>query len=153
MKILRPGAVAVSFMLVLALSADAQQGRRPGIGMRNEIAREIGIQEYIQNLRLTNAQRDQIKIIVQARRAAILENRQAMMRARLALLKDSSNGPADFGSAQARLMEMRQQILNQIKAQLTSDQLTVLQKRQQKRVDALQQRLDRMQNQGKASGL
>jgi Spy/CpxP family protein refolding chaperone len=149
MRAMRFITVAASLILVLSLTVNAQQRMRAGAGIRNGIAAEIGIQEYIQNLRLTQEQRDQIKAIIQAHRSDLLDYRKSLIRARLALLKESPNAPADFGAAQARLMEIRQQVLNQIKAKLTSDQLAVLQERLQKRIDALQQRLDRLQSQPK----
>ncbi len=140
-------ALTLSLAFATTLSANAQQGRRAGMGPGNGIADVIGIRGYIQALRLTQAQRDQIRAIMQDYKAQIIQSREALLQARMALLKEDPKGAVDFGSLQTKLMEMRLQILSQIKSKLTSDQLAILQERQQKRIDALQKRLDRLQNQ------
>jgi Spy/CpxP family protein refolding chaperone len=141
-------ALSLLFVFAFALTVNAQQGRRPRVFSGGAFIDEMGVRGFIQGLRITDDQRAQIKTILQAHRTDILNNRLDLLSARLEILKDDSKGTADFGAAQAKLNDMRVHILNEIKAKLTPDQLSLLQDRQQRRINALQLQLNRLQNQG-----
>jgi len=135
---------ALVFIFALAGAAGAQQGRGPRAGIRANVGQMIGAQQILRGLQLTETQRQEIRALVQARKADILNARKALLQTRLALLKEDPNGSSEFGAAQAKIMALRQDVLNQIKTKLTPDQLDILQKRQQRRADALEQRLNRL---------
>ncbi len=135
---------ALVLVLALAGAAGAQQGRGPRAGIRANIGQLVGVPQIFRGLQLTETQRQEIRALVQARKADILNARKALLQARLALLKEDPNGSGEFGAAQAKMMALRQDLLNQIKTKLTADQLDILQKRQQRRADALEERLKRL---------
>jgi Spy/CpxP family protein refolding chaperone len=136
-------AVIATLFLVVALAgaAAAQPGRGVRAGMRDTLADSIGIREFIQGLQFSDAQRETIKAILKAHRTDILNARQELLEARIALLREEPNGPADTGAAQSKLMQLRQTIWNEIKPKLTGDQLTAVQNRLQQRSDALKRAL------------
>jgi len=137
--------VSLFLILGMSLTASAQQGKQVRAGMRDDIARTVGVMGFIRGLQLTETQRDEIKAVLQAHKAELLENRKELLRARLALVKEDPNGPGYFGSAKSRLMAIRLHILSQIRAILTVDQLAVLQERQQRQEDRIQRRLEQLQ--------
>jgi Spy/CpxP family protein refolding chaperone len=136
------------FILAMAVAAGAQQGKQVRAANTAGIAQNLGIQEFLRGLRLTETQREAIKIMVQSHRAEILDTREALLQARLALVKEDPKGPGDFGAAQARLMDLRLRIFNEIKTKLTADQLAVLQERQERQADRLERILQRLRARG-----
>jgi Spy/CpxP family protein refolding chaperone len=142
MKNRKIAVIAALFLVVALAGAAAAQPRRGArAGMRDTLADRIGVREYIQGLQLSDAQREDIKAILKAHRTDILNAREALVEARIALLREEPNGPADIGAAQSRLMQLRQTIWSEIKPKLTGDQLTAVQNRLQRRVDALKRAL------------
>jgi Spy/CpxP family protein refolding chaperone len=136
------------FILAMAVAAGAQQGQQVRAANTAGIAQNLGIQEFLRGLRLTETQREAIKAIVQSHRSEILDTREALLQARLALVKEYAKGPGDFGAAQARLMHLRLLIFNEIKTKLTADQLAVLQERQERQADRLERILERLRERG-----
>jgi hypothetical protein len=136
----------VSSLLLLALlspSLDAQQKRVRAATIQNAL-HVLGARQLVAGLQLTQAQRDSIRSALQGYKEDIQETRKVLLEARLALLKNDPAGPNQYGAAQARMMTLRQQIEEQIKQNLTQDQLTILQQRQQKQADRIEQTLERM---------
>jgi Spy/CpxP family protein refolding chaperone len=133
-----------SLFLVLALATAgvAQQGTRV---VPDDISGNIGVQELIRGLRLTEAQREAIRGILQSHKREILDTREALLSARLALVKEEPKGPSDFGAAQARVAELRQRILSEIKPNLTAEQLAGVQSRQERQAARLERMLARLQ--------
>jgi hypothetical protein len=124
-------------------SVGAQQRRLQATRIQNTL-QTLGVRQLVAGLRLTQAQRDGIRSILQGKRTEILETRKILLEARLALLKNDLDGPNQFGAAQARMMALKQDILAQIKAGLTQEQLTILQQRQQRQADRIEKMLERM---------
>jgi Spy/CpxP family protein refolding chaperone len=140
--------VAGSSVLVLALAiaaGAAQQGNPARAGSRVGIAQNLEIQEFVRGLRLTEAQREAIRDILQSHRTEIRNTREALLRARLALVREEPKGPADFSAAQAGAMELRLRVFAEIKTKLTADQLARLQERQERRAERLERMLERLQ--------
>jgi Spy/CpxP family protein refolding chaperone len=136
-------------ILVLALASIAwAQQESGGRGQFRDSNPGMEVRGLLEGLRLTEAQREEIKAILKAHQAEILDARKALLRARIAVVKEEPNGPGDFGAAQTRLMELRQAILEQIKTKLTGAQLVALQQRQQRRVALLERRLERLEDWG-----
>ena len=142
-------ASSLFFILAMAVTAGAQQGKQVRAANTAGIAQNMGIQEYLRGLRLTETQREAIKTMIQSHRAEILDTREALLHARLALAKEDPKGPGDFGAAQARLMDLRLRIFNEIKTKLTADQLAVLQERQERQAERLERMLERLRERGK----
>ncbi len=146
LKITMISGVVLLLAFTLTASAIAQQRARVRQGLRAGIAQIIGAQQFIRGLQLTDTQKQDIKAILQSHKADILKAREAVLRARLALTNQAPNGPADFGAAQTQVMTLRQQILDEIKAKLTPDQLNMVQKRQQNQVERLEKALQNLQS-------
>ena len=145
-KITMVACVALLLAFTLATAAVAQQGNRARPGFRAGIAQMIGTGQFIRGLQLTEIQKEEIRAMLQAHKTEILEAREALLRARLALVNEEPNGPAQFGAAQTRMMTLRQEILAQIKTKLTPEQLTMVQKRQQRQTERLQKILNRFES-------
>lgn len=139
-------ALLLAFSLVTM--AAAQQRNRARMALRAGIAQMISAGEFLKGLQLTAAQKEEIKAILQAHKAEVLDARKAVLRARLALLNQESNGLSDLAAAQARMMALRQAIFDQIKTKLTPDQLDKLQKRQKNQAGRLENMLKRLESQG-----
>jgi hypothetical protein len=135
-------------ILAMAVAAGAQQGQQVRAANRNGIAQNLEIQEFLGGLRITEAQRQAIKGILQSHKAAILDTRAALLRARLALVQKHPTGPGDFGAAQTSLMDLRLLIFSEIETKLTADQRAVLQERQARQTARLEKMLERLQEQG-----
>jgi Spy/CpxP family protein refolding chaperone len=135
---------SLCIILVMAIAAGAQQGKQVRATNAAGVAQNLGIQEFLRGLRLTETQREAIKTILQSHRADILDTREALLQARLALVKEDPKGPGYFGAAQTRLMDLRLRIFNEIKTKLTADQLAVLQERQERQADRLERMLERL---------
>jgi Spy/CpxP family protein refolding chaperone len=142
--------ILVSSVLLLALlvpSVGAQQGRLRNTRIQNAL-QALGARQLVAGLQLTQAQRDSIRSILQGYKNKILETRKVLLEARLALLKNDLDGPNQFGAAQARIMTLRQEILEKIKGDLTPEQMTILQQRQQRQADRIEKTLERMAKNG-----
>ena len=146
-RIIAAGSLLV--ILAIAMAAGAQQGKQARAANTAGIAQNLGIQEFLRGLRLTETQREAINTMIQSHRAEILDTREALLHARLALAKEDPKGPGDFGAAQARLMDLRLRIFNEIKTKLTADQLAVLQERQERQAERLERMLERLRERGK----
>jgi hypothetical protein len=140
--------VALFLVFAMAMAAGAQQQKPIRTANRNNIAQNIGVQEFLRGLRLTEDQREAMKSILQSHRAEILGTREALLRARLELAKEDPKAPGDFGAAQAGLMNLRLRILDEIKGKLTQDQLAVLQERREGQIERLQKMLERVRERG-----
>lgn len=142
-KIIAAGSLAI--ILATAIAAGAQQGKQVRAAEKTGIAQNLGVQEFLRGLRLTQAQREEIRSILQSYRAEILELRKELLSARLALVKEDPNGPAMFGNAQKEEMRLRMAIVAEIKGKLTPDQLAVLQERQARQIERIERMLERLQ--------
>jgi hypothetical protein len=136
------------FILAMAVAAGAQQGKQMRAANTAGIAQNLGIQEFLRGLRLTETQREAIKITIQSHKAEILDTREALLQARLALVTESPSGSVDFGAAQTRLMDLRLRIFNEIKTKLTAHQLAVLKERQERQAERLERMLERLRERG-----
>jgi hypothetical protein len=145
-RIIAAGSLLI--ILAIAMAAGAQQGKQARAANTAGIAQNLGIQEFLRGLRLTETQREAIKIMLQSHRAEILDTREALLQARLSLVKESPNGSVDFGAAQTRLMDLRLRIFNEIKTKLTADQLAVLKERQERQAERLERMLERLRDRG-----
>jgi uncharacterized membrane protein YhaH (DUF805 family) len=146
MKKLKITVILISFLLLVALLAPslaAQQRRLRAARIQNAL-QALGARQLVAGLQLTQAQRDSIRSVLQGYKKDIQDTRKVLLEARLALLKNDPTGPNQYGAAQARMMMLRQQIVEQIKQGLTQEQLTLLQQRQQKQADRVEQTLERM---------
>ena len=110
-------------------------------------------------LNLTNAQKEQIKSIVQANRASTRPLMQQMAQTRVALLTATSNGAFDqskvtaLANQQAQLMVQmtvqKQSIQHQIYTQvLTPEQRTTADQMRQKQIARINERLQKMSQSG-----
>jgi Spy/CpxP family protein refolding chaperone len=143
--------IAVTMLIILALSSASIAWAQQGSGLREQFRDAnpgMEVRRLLEGLRLTEAQREEIKAILKAHQAEILDARKALLRARIALVKEEANGPRDFGAAQTGLMELRQAIIEQIKIKLTEAQLTALRQRQQRHLEFLERRLKRLEDWG-----
>jgi len=143
-KITMVSGLALLLMLTLATAAGAQQARSARQAFRDESSRNFGIREFVKDLQLSDAQKEDIRGILKAHRPEILSAREALLQARLALANEAPNGPADFGAAQARVAELRLAISNQIKTKLTEEQLAALQNRRQQQADNVNRALQNL---------
>ncbi len=128
---------------VLATTAAAQQRTQRAAGIQG-ILQEFGIRQFVAGLQLTQAQREDIKSILQGHKTEIIEARKELLHARLALLQKDLSAPNKFGSAQANIMALGRDILAQIEKVLTPDQLAALEKRQQAQIARIEARLKRL---------
>ena len=145
-RIIAAGSLLV--ILAIAMAAGAQQGKQARAANTAGIAQNLGIQEFLRGLRLTETQREAIKIMLQSHRAEILDTREALLQARLSLVKESPNGSVAFVEAQTKLMDLRLRIFNEIKTKLTADQLAVLKERQERQAERLERMLERLRDRG-----
>jgi Spy/CpxP family protein refolding chaperone len=130
-------------VLMLATTVAAQQKKPQAAGPQN-IMQALGVRQIVAGLQLTEAQREGIKSLIQEHRKEFLQTRKLLLEARYALLKNDTAGPNKFGVAQARIEELRQVILEQVKKSLTPEQLSILETRQQKQADRIAKMLERL---------
>jgi Spy/CpxP family protein refolding chaperone len=130
-------------VLMLATPVAAQQRKMQTAGPQN-ILEALRVRQLVAGLQLTQAEREGIKSIIQEHRKEFLQTRKLLLEARYALLKNDTAGPNKFGAAQARIEELRQDILDQIKQGLTPEQLSILEKRQQRQADQIEKMLERL---------
>jgi Spy/CpxP family protein refolding chaperone len=130
-------------VLMLATTGAAQQRKQQAAGPQN-ILEALRVRQFVAGLQLTQAQREGMKSIIQGHRKEFLQTRKLLLEARYALLKNDTAGPDKFGVAQARIEELRQDILAQIKQGLTPEQLSILEKRQQRQADQIEKMLERL---------
>jgi len=146
-KIVSISCAALLLLLALGGVAGAQQGKAAArAGLRDWVGDGIGLRDFVKGLQLSEAQKEDIRTAIKARRTEILAARQELLQARLALVNEDPNGPADFGKAQSRVMELRQAIWNQVKTKLTAEQLTAVQNRRQERASAFKRAQERLQD-------
>ncbi len=132
--------------IALAPAAEAQPAKQ--MRLRGNAGDGFGIRQFAANLRLAEAQRQEIRAILKSRQAEILAARENLLRARIALLNKDPDGPRILGEAQARTHELRQTIARQIETKLTAEQLATLEKRRQRQADRLNRRLLRLAGRG-----
>ena len=147
LKIGMPAVGAALLALVLTATAGAQQRNNARMGFQIFEARQA-----LRGLRLSETQRAEIRTILETRRPEILEARKALLKARLAIVKEQPGGPEEFGKAQAGAVALRRDILNQIKMKLSPDQLEILQKRQQRQAERIERVLERLEARNGTSG-
>jgi Spy/CpxP family protein refolding chaperone len=142
------GILAGSMLLILVLAATVGAQQRNRAQFRGEFAGKFSVRQFVRNLQISSAQREEIRAILQAHKPEIVAARENLLRARIALLNNDANASNDFGAARAQIMELRQAIANQIEPIFTADQLATLQNRRQKQLDLLNRRLQRLQELG-----
>ena len=138
--------ILIGSLLLVALSVpsvSAQQNGLQATRIQNAL-QALGVRQLVAGLRLTQAQRDDIRAILQGHRNEILETRKILLEARLALLKNDPDASNRFGDAQARMMTLRQEILAQIKAGLAPEQQAMIQRKQQRQAYRIERILERM---------
>lgn len=136
------------FVLAMAIAAGAQQGKQVRATNRDGIAQNLGVQEFLRGLRLTETQREAIKAILQSYKGKLIDTREDLLLARLALVKKDPNGPSHFGNAQKQAMALRVLIFSEIETQLTPDQRAILQERQERQAERLERMLERLRERG-----
>ncbi|MBN2242578.1 MAG: hypothetical protein JW793_07800 [Acidobacteria bacterium] len=140
--------VAGSALLILVFAAAVGAQHRNRSQFRRELAGNFGIRQFVRSLELSIEQREAIRAILQANKPQIAAARENLLRARIALFNEEADAPGDFGAAQARIMELRRAIADQIESELTPEQLAALQDRQRNRMDILNRRLQRFRELG-----
>jgi len=111
---------------------------------RAGFARFLGARGFVRGLNLTDDQKTQIKGILQSNKTQILQTARDVAKGRLDLMNGVSGATTELANAQLAAANLRGQILTQIEAVLTPDQVAKVQERQQLRKQRLQKALDRL---------
>ena len=136
---------AVVLILSLAAVAGAQKKvDRAQVRDRIGMDRMFDAGQFVRGLGLTAEQRAEVRTIIQNSRPQILQATKDLIQARIDLALQAAGAANAFGEAQERAVSLRLNIMEQIKAKLTAEQLTRLQERQQKEIERLQRLLDRL---------
>ena len=137
--------MSIALMLIVAGLAGASQNMRLGAARQGVgLARGFGMGQFVGGLNLTDLQKTRIKDILAENRVRILQTARNAVKARLDLISGVQGAAVELANAQAEVVNLKTQILEQIKSILTADQLTKLQQRQQLREQRLQKLLDRL---------
>ena len=105
-----------------------------------------GTRHIIAGLDLTSDQKNRIKTIFTDNKSPILQATRDLVESRLGMLQGLPDATMEFANARIQAMNLKKQILEQIKPILTPDQLSLVRERQLRKEERLQSMLERLDN-------